>query len=257
SWSLQGKNALVTVGIGLGVVEELAGLGASVYTCTKFDTDLQKSFKTWTAAGWKVEGCLFRKVDAHFQGKLDILINGTVGYNMLKSMIEYTEEEIQTGMSANFESAFHTCQLACPLLKASGNGSIVNVSSLSGTVACWPGALYGGMQDHIRVNCVPPFWTRIPVKFAQHMLSNWEFVADLEDCIPLKRVAETHEITSVIASLCMPASSFTTGETICVDGGLTAHGLYDLYYSKHIIFYINPYVKIKFTTLLLIMIINL
>ncbi len=56
------------------------------------------------------------------------------------------------------------------------------------------------------------------------MLSNPEFVADLEDCIPLKRVAETHEITGVIAFLCMPASSFTTGQTICIDGGLTAHG---------------------------------
>jgi hypothetical protein len=78
-------------------------------------------------------------------------INGTVGYNMLKSMLQYTEEEIQTGMSANFESAFHTCQLAYPLLKASGNGSIVNVSSLSGTVACWPGALYGGMQGMVEV----------------------------------------------------------------------------------------------------------
>jgi NADP-dependent 3-hydroxy acid dehydrogenase YdfG len=78
-------------------------------------------------------------------------INGTVGYNMLKSMLEYTQEEIQTGMSANFESAFHTCQLAYPLLKASGNGSIVNVSSLSGTVACWPGALYGGMQGMVEV----------------------------------------------------------------------------------------------------------
>jgi len=79
-------------------------------------------------------------------------------------------------------------------------------------------------KDHIRVNCVAPFWTRIPVKFAQQMLSNPEFVADLEDCIPLKRVAETHEITGVIAFLCMPVSSFTTGQTICIDGGLTAHG---------------------------------
>jgi len=55
------------------------------------------------------------------------------------------------------------------------------------------------------------------------MLSNPDFVADLEDCISLKHMAETHEITSVIAFLCMPASSFTTGQTICVDGGLTAH----------------------------------
>ncbi len=58
-----------------------------MYTCTKFDTDLQKGLETWRAAGWKVEGCvcdmgnhqdrveLFRKVDAHFRGKLDILVS--------------------------------------------------------------------------------------------------------------------------------------------------------------------------------------
>ncbi len=42
------------------------------------------------------------------------------------------------------------------------------------------------------------------VNLLWQMLSNSEFVADLEDCIPLKHVAETHEITSVIAFLCMP-----------------------------------------------------
>ncbi len=58
-----------------------------MYMCTKFDTVLQKSLETWRAAGWKVEGCvcdmgnhqdrveLFHKVDAHFRGKLDILVN--------------------------------------------------------------------------------------------------------------------------------------------------------------------------------------
>ncbi len=99
-------------------------------------------------------------------------INGTVGYNMLKSMIEYTEEEIQTGMSANFESAFHTCQLACPLLKASGNGSIVNVSSLSGTVACWPGALYGGMQGMVEVIIIACSDVFVPSCMYLHLETN-------------------------------------------------------------------------------------
>jgi len=37
-------------------------------------------------------------------------------------------------------------------------------------------------------------------------------------------VAETHEITGLIAFLCMPTSSFMTGQIVCIDGGLTAHG---------------------------------
>jgi NAD(P)-dependent dehydrogenase (short-subunit alcohol dehydrogenase family) len=83
--------------------------------------------------------------DARF---LVMQINGMVSYNFFKSMLEYTAEEIQTGMSANFESAY---ELAYPLLKASGNGSIVNVSSVAGTVACWPGVMYGGMQGMVEL----------------------------------------------------------------------------------------------------------
>ncbi len=61
------------------------------------------------------------------------------------------------------------------------------------------------------------------VNFLWQMLSNPRFVADLEGCIPLKDVAETHEITGLMAFLCMP-TSLTTGQTVCIDGGLTAHG---------------------------------
>jgi hypothetical protein len=120
-------------------------------------------------------------------------INGTVGYNMLKSMLEYTEEEIQTGMSANFESAFHTCQLAYPLLKASGNGSIVNVSSLSGTVACWPGVLYGGMQGMVEVIIITCSHVFVPScmylhletnGFSMNFLIEWTMVTE---CHPLRK----------------------------------------------------------------------
>jgi Tropinone reductase 1 len=69
------------------IVEELAGLGVSVYTCARSGDDLEKSLATWRAAGWKVEGSvcdvsdrqareeLFSKVAAHFGGKLDILVS--------------------------------------------------------------------------------------------------------------------------------------------------------------------------------------
>jgi Tropinone reductase 1 len=68
------------------IVEELAGLGVSVYTCARSGEDVEKSLATWRAAGWNVEGCvcdvsdrqaregLFSKVADHFGGKLDILV---------------------------------------------------------------------------------------------------------------------------------------------------------------------------------------
>ncbi len=68
------------------IVEELAGLGVSVYTCARSGDDVEKSLATWRAAGWKVDGSvcdvsdrqareeLFSKVAAHFGGKLDILV---------------------------------------------------------------------------------------------------------------------------------------------------------------------------------------
>lgn len=50
-------------------------------------------------------------------------------------MIEFTAGEFSTLMSTNFESVFHLCQLAYPLLKASEAASVVSISSVSGFVS--------------------------------------------------------------------------------------------------------------------------
>ena len=58
-----------------------------------------------------------------------------VGTNIRKPVVDFTEEDFSTLMATNFESVFHTSQLAYPLLKTSGSGSIVFVSSVSGFVS--------------------------------------------------------------------------------------------------------------------------
>ncbi|XP_048623208.1 tropinone reductase homolog At2g29360-like isoform X2 [Brassica napus] len=93
------------------------------------------------------------------------------------SSVEYTSEDYAKVMSTNFESAFHFSQIAHPLLKASGVGSIVFVSSVAGLVYASAGPIYGATKgglnqltrnlacewacDNIRTNSVAPWYLRI------------------------------------------------------------------------------------------------
>ncbi|GLT62508.1 hypothetical protein SLA2020_351410 [Shorea laevis] len=94
-WSLEGKTALVTggsKGIGYAIVEELAGLGATVHTCSRNEVDLNKCLREWETKGFRVTVSvsdlssraqreeLINTVSHQFKGKLDILINN-VGTN--------------------------------------------------------------------------------------------------------------------------------------------------------------------------------
>ncbi|KAG2331958.1 hypothetical protein Bca52824_003138 [Brassica carinata] len=185
-WSLAGMTALVTggsKGLGKAVVEELSILGARVHTCARDETKLQESLCGWQAKGFQVttSACdvssrakrekLMETVSIVFQGKLNILVNN-VGTCITKPTTEFTEEDLSFLMATNLESAFHLSQLAHPLLKASGTGSIVFMSSTAGVVHINVGSIYGATKgalnqlarnlacewasDSIRVNSVCP-----------------------------------------------------------------------------------------------------
>lgn len=63
-----------------------------------------------------------------------------------KEAVEFTAEDISTIMVTNFESGYHMCQLAYPLLKASGNGNIVFNSSILSAVAISVSAIYSASK---------------------------------------------------------------------------------------------------------------
>ncbi|KAF3433656.1 hypothetical protein FNV43_RR24759 [Rhamnella rubrinervis] len=251
-WSLKGMTALVTGGtrgIGHAVVEELAGFGAAVHTCSRNEAELTNCLKEWGDKGFSVTGSvcdasskpqrekLIEEVASVFNGKLNILVNN-VGTNFRKPTTEFTAEEYSILMSTNFESAYHLCQLSHPLLRASGVGSIVFISSVAGLVTIGSGSIYAASKaainqltsylacewakDNIRSNCVAPWYTK--TSLVEHLLENKKLLDEIISKTPLQRVAETGEVSSLVAFLCLPAASYITGQVISVDGGMTVNG---------------------------------
>ncbi|CAL4981039.1 unnamed protein product [Urochloa decumbens] len=253
-WSLRGKTALVTGGsrgIGRAVVEELVALGAAVYTCSCDEEELIERLKEWQAMDLRVAGSvcdvsvqeqrerLLREVADHFGGKLDILVNNA-GIAIRKSALEHSVEEYSFVMATNLESAYHLCLLAHPLLKASGSGSIVFVSSIAGVVGLFSGPIYGmtkasliqlaknlaceWAKDNIRTNSVAPGY--ISTSLTEQMFSDKELKDNVMRRTPIRRIGEPEEISSLVAFLCMSGSTYITGQTILVDGGMTINGFY-------------------------------
>ncbi|KAL7600290.1 hypothetical protein Lser_V15G24373 [Lactuca serriola] len=251
-WSLAGITALVTGGtrgISYMVVEELAELGAVVHTCSRKEAELNQRLQEWSAKGFNVTGSicdlssrpqreqLVEQVSSLFSGKLNILINN-VGTNIRKPTTEFTPEEYSMLMATNLESSYHMSQLSHPLLKASGDGSIVFISSVAGLVHVGVGSVYSATKaamiqltknlacewasDNIRSNCVAPWF--IKTSLIEDVIDNKEFLDGVVSRTPLKRLGEANEVSSVVAFLCLPAASYITGQTIVIDGGFTVNG---------------------------------
>ncbi|KAI3757925.1 hypothetical protein L6452_05469 [Arctium lappa] len=141
-------------------------------------------------------------------------------------------------MATNLESYFHMSQLAYPLLRTSGVGNIVFISSVASLIHVYVGSIYSAAKgainqltknlacewakDNIRTNCVAPWVTK--TSLAEDLLANKEFLDGVVSRTPLKRIAEANEISSLVAFLCLPAASYITGQTIAVDGGFTVNG---------------------------------
>ncbi|KAK7838797.1 tropinone reductase like protein, partial [Quercus suber] len=125
------------------------------------------------------------------------------GISTIKGAIEYTEEDYSTIMKTNVEAPYNLSQLAYSLLKESGAGNIVFISSVAGVIALPKLSNYAASKG---------------------TLFDYPHAKDLIKLIvrtPLGRLAEPNEISSVVAFLCLPAASYITGQVICVDGGYT------------------------------------
>ncbi|WVZ05399.1 hypothetical protein V8G54_018745 [Vigna mungo] len=250
-WSLQGMTALVTGGtrgIGYAIAEELAEFGASVHICSRNQQDVDKCLEEWKRKGFRITGSpcdvlspdqrqnLIKNVASIFDGKLNILINNA-GTTKPKNLLDYTGEDVSRIMGTNFESSFHLCQLAHPLLKASGYGSIVFISSITGLKALPFSSVYasskGAMnqftknvalewaKDNIRANSVAPGFTKTELldSITESIDGGNKIVGAMISQTPAGRIGEPKDISAIVAFLCLPAASYITGQIITADGG--------------------------------------
>jgi gluconate 5-dehydrogenase len=244
-FSLSGRTALVTGsvrGLGFAMAHGLAAAGARVVLNGRDQTTLDAAAKQLTAQGLAVETAAFDVTDEAAAsaaitafGPIDILVNN-VGQRDRRGVAELPPQALRRLLDVHLTSAYALSQLVARELVSQGRpGRIINISSVIGQLGR-PGdvayatakagldgltrALANDLGPHrITVNSVAPgtFATEVngalvdDPRWAQLLLSR----------TALGRWGEPSEIAGVVVFLASDASSFVTGQTIAVDGGLS------------------------------------
>lgn len=241
-WRLDGKTALVTGasrGIGKAVADQLLDFGATVFTVSRSKLD------TYHPKHIPIQADITEDADQQeiiYQIRmnheaLDILVQN-VGTNIRKAALDLTEDEYQSILNTNLHAAVRLNKRCHPLLKAAGKSRIVHVSSVAGQSHMRTGFAYGiskaGLEqltknlavewakDGIRVNAVAPWYTK--TELVQAVLEDQKYMQEVLYRTPMRRIAEPQEVADAVTFLCLPASSFITGQTLNVDGGFSIYG---------------------------------
>lgn len=248
-FDLSGKTAIVTGGsrgIGKEMAEGLAEAGANLMLCARRAEWLDETVSEFQQRGFRVQGttCDVSKPDevdgvvvetVRNFGAVDILINNA-GISWGAMPEDMTLDQWQKVIDVNLTGCFLFAQAAGREMLKNNSGSIINIASIAGLTSSANGPFYAGYaaskagligltrelaaswgRRGIRVNAIAPgfFHSRL----ADAVIDIYERSIQENNVIP--RVGSEGELKGAAVFLASDASSYITGQTIVVDGGMT------------------------------------
>ncbi|WP_456274290.1 SDR family NAD(P)-dependent oxidoreductase [Bacillus sp. AK031] len=251
SFDLNGKTAVVTGagrGIGRAIAIGMAEAGADVALLSRTEQDLietashieklgRNAYILTTDVTSREEVARAVSEVKEKAGSIDILVNNA-GMNIRSQALDVTDEEWQKIMDTNLKSAFMMSQEAGKIMKEQNGGRIITIASVAGHVALRTGVVYAATKAaliqmtkvlafewgkyNINVNSIGPWYFRTPL--TEKLLQDEDYVNDILEVTPLKRVGELEELVGPAVFLASSAGSYVTGQTLFVDGGMTIQG---------------------------------
>jgi len=235
---LKGKRALVTAaaqGIGRASAEAMVREGAQVFA-TDVNTDLLASLEG--AECFRMDALITDDIRAAAErAKPDILVN-CAGFVHNGTILDATEEEWDFAFNLNVRSMFRTIRAVLPGMLERGNSAIVNMASAASSIMGAPNrCVYGTTKaavigltkavakDYvargIRCNAVCPGTVDTP-SLHDRMRAAGDYEAAKKAFVArqaMGRLAEAHEIASLVVYLASDESAFMTGQAVVIDGG--------------------------------------
>jgi NAD(P)-dependent dehydrogenase (short-subunit alcohol dehydrogenase family) len=248
-FSLANKIALITGGsrgIGRAAALAFAAAGADVAVASRKAVDLER-----VAAEIQKLGRGSLAVQAHIGrmeeipklvksvvekfGRIDILVNNAGGSPALASALEADVRLWDKVMDLNLKGLFFLSQAVAKVMKEKGGGKIINVASIDGFRPDRQIGIYSiskaavvmatkvmakeWAQYNIRVNAIAPGHVRTLLSDS-YLSSEPGMEDEMLKRTPLQRIAQPEEIVGGMIYLASDASSFVTGETLVIDGGM-------------------------------------
>ncbi len=240
---LEGKVALITGGArGMGAVDAKAFIdeGAKVVI-----TDILDGEQVANELG---ENCVFYKHDVSSEDQWkDVVKKTEEKFGPINVLVNNAgiviQEPLETFNTENYEKVYRINQLGVflgmktviPSMKKAGNGSIVNISSISGLVGQAMSSAYNaskfavrGMtksaaielgEAGIRVNSIHPGIIKTPMTDVEELQG---VIQEMAQGIPLRRIGRSEEIAMLCVYLASDESSYCTGSEFTADGGFVA-----------------------------------
>ncbi|MDO9038123.1 MAG: 3-oxoacyl-[acyl-carrier-protein] reductase [Lutibacter sp.] len=243
---LENKTALITGatrGIGKGIAQTFAKQGANVaFTFSSSLEAAQELEKELMSYGIKAKG--YQSNAANYEaaqelaadvlkefGTIDILVNNA-GITKDNLLMRISEEDFDTVIEVNLKSVFNLTKAVIRPMMKQRSGSIINMSSVVGLKGNAGQANYAASKAgiigfsksvalelgsrNIRSNVIAPGFieTEMTANLPEETVKQWR------DAIPLKRGGTPEDIANACVFLASDMSSYITGQTLSVDGGM-------------------------------------